>query len=263
MFRTAAVVACAIICGACQDAPTSPAPRQPITYVVDAAVKEALLPDAAAGIAGARVEVIEGPDAGKFCVTNDVGNCVLEVATQTATGTQTPFIRSSRDGFRPATSRFVVGYGVAKGTFIMARDSTPELAGDYDVTVTAASSCTRLSPDNRTFSTTAIISHPSNPAYVLFELPTPGRCNYLYGLIRPAGDVELTHDSDCDFPRPAGPLVIIGPPSPRQVTAGGSWTGRLVDGVLTLAQSGFLSVTAPGGDESCQAPDHRWDFRRK
>ena len=70
-------------------------------------------------------------------------------------------------------------------------------------------------------------------------------------------------DSECDFPRAPGPLVIVGPPSPRQVTAGGSWKGRLLDGVLTLAHSGFLSVTASGGDQTCQASDHRWDLRRK
>ena len=93
-------------------------------------------------------------------------------------------------------------------------------------------------------------------------ISTPARCDYLFGLVRPTGDVQLGQDSDCDFPRPPSPVVIIGPPA-RQVTAGGSWRGRLTDGVLTLVHSGFLSVMAPGGDETCQASDHRWDLRRK
>lgn len=262
MPRIAILVALAIACGSCEEASTPAQPRSPITYVVDAVVREALLPDAAAAIAGARVEIVDGPDAEKFCVTNDTGSCTLPVETQAATGTQTPSIRSSREGFRSATSRFNVGYGVAKATFILARDSTPDLAGEYDVTVTSATSCTQLSPGNRTFSTTANISHPTNPSVVLLEFPTPGRCNYLFGLVRPTGDVALGQDPECDFPRPPSPAIIIGLPS-RQVTAGGTWTGGLMGGVLTFVHSGFLSVTGAGTDETCQASDHRWDLRRK
>jgi hypothetical protein len=255
---TAAVVALAIVSGSCRDASKPTAPSN--AYVVEAVVTEALVPAAAAAVVGARIEVTEGPHAGASCVTGTQGTCTLDAGFS---GDVTPSIRCTREGFRSATGRFLRVYGVAKAPFTLVRDTTPDLAGDYDITVTAGSSCTGLSPVNRVVSTSAILSHPTNPSLVLLEFLVPGKCNYLLGIIRPTGDVEVGHDVECDFPRPPGPAAIVGPPSPRQVTVQGSWTGQAVGGMLTLVQSGSLDFTAADMSESCMATDHQWRFQRK
>jgi hypothetical protein len=164
MSRTAAVVAFAIVCGACAPKPTAPTSN---AYVVQAVVTEALLPPQTAAIAGARVEVAEGPQAGASCMTNAAGTCTLDAGLS---GDTTPLLRCTRDDFRASMGRFTRVYGVAKAAFTLVRNTTPDLAGDYDVTVTAASSCSGLSPANRTFSTSAIVSHPTNPSLVLLEV---------------------------------------------------------------------------------------------
>jgi hypothetical protein len=248
-----------IAAAACDGAPAPTPARPPVSYVIDALVTEALAPLAA--VPGARVELTDGPHSGASCLTDAQGRCRINVAL---TG-PSPTIRFSKEGFHSATRQFQNGgnpyTGVLDAWFMVARDSTPNMYGDYDVTVTASSSCAGLSPQHRSFSTRAFVSHPNNPTLVLLELAAPARCNYLFGVIQPNGDVSLGHDSECDFRAPPGPVTIA--ETPNRVTAEGSWNGRVVDRDFTLTLAGTMEISVPGMPESCSAPDHRWDFHRR
>ena len=249
-----------IAAGACDSAPApTPAPRPPVPYVVDALVTEALAPLPA--VRDGRVELLDGPHAGAFCLTDAQGRCRIDVALSGPS----PTIRFSKEGFHSAARQYQNGgnpyTGVLDAWFMVARASTPNMYGDYDVAVTASSSCATLSPQNRTFSTRALVSHPNNPTLVLLELAVPARCNYLFGVIQPNGDIRLGHDSECDFRAPPGPVVIA--ETPHRVTAEGSWNGRVVDRDFTLTLEGTIEISVPGMPESCSARDHQWDFHRR
>ena len=234
----------------------------PSSYVVDVTVLEALLPTSGAGIIGAQIKVMEGPEAGADCWTNSFGKCTIDVGLAGMSGTVTPLLLCVREGFFEASARFVVSGSVASATFTMVRESTPSLAGDYDVSVTAASSCGGLSPGHTSFATSAKIAHTTTRAHLRLDLPIPAKCNYLIGIVRLNGLVELGHDADCDPPRAPGPLTLASPP-PLLVTAEGSWSGQPTGGDLTLLQSGTIAVADSRVNELCQAPDHKWELRRK
>jgi hypothetical protein len=153
--------------------PLSPSPSAPVVsqqslsgYVADTAFR---------AVAGARVDVLDGPQAGLSMLSDDAGQF-----TYTGTFTSSVTLRVSKDGYVSATgtSRISAPGGRPWAYLRLEPVAAPaNIAGDYTVTFTADASCTSLPAEarSRTFAATiAATPDPAVPAGTLFRLVISG-----------------------------------------------------------------------------------------
>jgi len=173
-----AIVLLAAIGSGCGDSrnntpPLSPSPPAPVVsqqslsgYVADTAFR---------AVAGARVDVLDGPQAGLSMLSDDAGQF-----TYTGTFTSSVTLRVSKDGYVSATgtSRISAPGGRPWAYLRLEPVAAPaNIAGDYTVTFTADASCTSLPAEarSRTFAATiAATPDPAVPAGTLFRLVISG-----------------------------------------------------------------------------------------
>lgn len=162
-------------CGDSRNAtpPLAPSASVPLTaqqslsgYVADTAFR---------AVTGARVEVLDGPQAGLSMLSDASGHF-----TYTGTFASSVTFRVSKDGYVSATgtSRVSAPGGRPWAYFQLATvDAPADIAGDYTLTFTADASCTSLPADARTRTYAATIAatpDPLVPAGTLLRLVIAG-----------------------------------------------------------------------------------------
>jgi hypothetical protein len=125
--------------------PPAPAPASTTVhvngYIADTAFR---------AVGGARVEVLDGPQAGGFSTTDAAGSFQLEGTFDDATR-----FRATKDGYVAATGTLTPRCATCSGNrfmfFYLAVDAPPvTLAGDYTLTFTADQACATLPAGVRT-----------------------------------------------------------------------------------------------------------------
>jgi len=162
-------------CGDSRNAtpPLAPSASVPLTapqslsgYVADTAFR---------AVTGARVEVLDGPQAGLSMLSDAGGHF-------TYTGTFAPSVtfRVSKDGYNSATTTSMSSApGGRPWAYVRLApvDAPADIAGDYTLTFTADASCTSLPADARTRTYAATIAatpDPLVPAGTLFRAVIAG-----------------------------------------------------------------------------------------
>jgi hypothetical protein len=212
-------------------------------------------------VAGARVEVVDGPYAGTFRESDQNGQCTLSAVFNAV---PTPEIRTIRDGFIPESVRFpaseIRGDTVTMHFWLTPTAAPAMVAGVYTMTTNASSTCTNLPGDVRTWTNAATISqnsqHPSEWASVgIVPNGNPG-CGFYGGVL---GDsVGFVTDPDCSFPDPAV-IVLAQLGSGGSLQGVGSGNGRISGSTINTSFNGDLMV--PGA--TCKATDHQFTFLRQ
>jgi Carboxypeptidase regulatory-like domain len=151
-------------------APTTSAPvisQQSLSgYVADTAFR---------AVSGARVEVLDGPQAGLSMLSDAGGHF-----TYTGTFASPVTFRVSKDGYNSATGTSRVSApGGRPWAYVRLStvDAPADIAGDYTLTFTADASCTSLPADARTRTFAATIAatpDPLVPAGTLFRVVIAG-----------------------------------------------------------------------------------------
>src|SRR4029453_12403155 len=142
-----------------------------LAYVMDTALRR---------VAGARVEIVDGPQAGTVLTTDADGLFVL-----TGNFVSNNTFRASANGYVTATQGFRTSApgGVPWLTFYLAADAVPiDIAGDYTLTMTADSACVDLPSEvrTRTYSATVAskpVTSGTSFKLVVNEVPTFGALN--------------------------------------------------------------------------------------
>ena len=126
-------------------------------YVLDTAFKR---------LAGVRVDVVDGPQAGTSMISDADGQFPL-----TGSFARTNTFRASKDGYIAATQRFSTSVPGGKPWLIVyLQPLAPpvNIAGDYTLTFVADSACTELPPEVRTRSYAAtVVPGSSSTDFVL------------------------------------------------------------------------------------------------
>lgn len=134
-------------------------------YVLDTAFRP---------LAGVRVEVLDGPQAGTSMISDATGQFQL-----TGLFASTNTFRATREGYVPATQGFSTSApGGRPWLFFYLKPLTPpvNIAGDYTLTFVADSACSDI-PDSlrtRTYEATITGANPTNPADTSFQLTVRG-----------------------------------------------------------------------------------------
>jgi hypothetical protein len=113
-------------------------------------------------IAGARIEVLDGPSAGYVAVSGDSGEFVLSGMLTAATQ-----FRATKEGHQTRTQPWNCSVAVCLGTggaqpwlgfYLTVLEASVNIAGDYTLTFTAAGTCTDLPDIARTRSYRAAVT---------------------------------------------------------------------------------------------------------
>lgn len=140
---------CMLTC-ACGSTPTSPGPGGSAGNGVGYSVTGQVGDPVGRPVAGARVEIIEGPSVGAVATTTADGRFVIPVPPY-----ESPWVRInvSREGYLPATARWRLP---DSGALILTPDRLLDMAGSYALTFTADAACTQLPAAyrSRTFNAT-------------------------------------------------------------------------------------------------------------
>lgn len=147
-------------------------------YVLDTAFKR---------LAGVRVDVVDGPQAGTSMITDASGQFPL-----TGTFARTDRFRVSKDGYITATQGFSTSSPEGKPWLIVyLQPLAPpvNIAGDYTLTFVADSACTHLPPEVRTRSYAATVTPGSSATGFVLAATGASFLNGLTGFgIGVAGD---------------------------------------------------------------------------
>jgi len=139
-------------------------------YVLDTAFKR---------LAGARVDVVDGPQAGTSMITDGSGQFPL-----TGAFARSNTFRVSKDGYITATEGFSTSSPEGKPWLIVyLRPLAPpvNIAGDYTLTFVADSACTDLPPEVRTRSYPATVVPASGPTSFVLAATGASFLNRLTG----------------------------------------------------------------------------------
>lgn len=141
-----------------------------VGYVLDTAFRS---------LPGATVTVADGPHAGLSTTTDADGRFSLAGLFGSATE-----FRATRDGYLGATQTWRCSAAPCPtngrpwlGFYLAAVEAPTNIAGDYELTLTADAACTDLPPEVRTRTYAATVSPRSSayhPAGTLFDVMTPG-----------------------------------------------------------------------------------------
>lgn len=134
-----------VVCVGCGEARSPVQPTAPIQYSLRGLVRDT----AFGGLADARVEVVDGPQAGAFAMTDHLGQFKMPDPLSDRTT-----VRASKEGYLPATQTI----HPLNGAVFHLETTAPSLdiTGEYIWTLTADRTCTQL-PDvarTRTYMTT-------------------------------------------------------------------------------------------------------------
>ena len=261
MTRAAAILI-AIIASACGGSnpvaprtPSSPVPPQAATstlfgYVSDTAFR---------ALSGVRVDVLDGPQAGLSLTSDSSGQFSFSGTFETPTT-----IRLSKEHYVTRTETTHTWSNGRPYAIVELELSDPpvNLAGNYSLTVTAASSCGNLPAEVQTRTYTATIaaaSDPSAPTGTAFTL-TVGGGSFVSGhdhiQIGVAGNtVGLSVYSGEDY-------GLVEQLDPTRFLAIGAYGTGVAEGspatTLTAPLSGDIvycaTQTAPGWNGNCAAP---------
>lgn len=127
-------------------APTAPRSAKGVrVYVSDTAFR---------ALAGVRVEVVEGPEAGLAAVTDESGAAWFNASIEDATR-----FRGSKEGYLPSTEALALqAEGPAGNMWLILPAATPtiDISGDYSLTFIADPACTGIPENlrNRTYAAT-------------------------------------------------------------------------------------------------------------
>ena len=180
-WRFSVVLFCALVllalqagCGRTPTGPTPPSPAPagesvppPSSARLEFSLSGIVLDRASRPLAGAKVEVVDGPGAGPSTVTDASGRWVLpDIFTGTIV------VRASKAGYFTETKSFPFSIPWPSGSFDLPFEldaPSVSIAGDYTVTITADSACTDLPAEARTrnYQATATASPFVSNAYDL------------------------------------------------------------------------------------------------
>lgn len=173
------VLAQALVVAACGDerrpgTPTAPTVVPPI--IVGELIKGNVYDTAYRPLAGARVEVLDGPQANTSALTDGAGEFSLRGIFD-----ETTRFRAAKDGHESATGtlQFCAACNPQRRmNFILGVLTPPvNIAGNYALTYTAASTCSQLPDDMRTRTYAATIEPVAiegRPSNTLFKVITTG-----------------------------------------------------------------------------------------
>ncbi len=171
-------------CGGYEPAPVPvapsplPQPNSPAPVSEPPVLRGSVADTAFTLLAGARVEIVDGPQAGEFVMTDSTGSYVL---TGPFAGSET--IRATKDGYVASTRMFSSSLGPLQNQYFIAFSlnvlaAPVNLAGDYTLTLVADGACTQLPDEVRTRSyAVAITREPSSiyrPDDTLFSVAFTG-----------------------------------------------------------------------------------------
>jgi hypothetical protein len=159
-----------IACSGCSEADSpanttpTPAVRPPVEFSLSGMVQDTALRP----VVDVRIEVIDGPRAGEFVMSDAAGRYAFPgVFSDGVT------LEATKDGYLPATKRQQSNSQGRQflGFSMVLSDPSADIAGDYALTITADSSCSELPDLARTRTYTAAISPwPSNTPHSYLAL---------------------------------------------------------------------------------------------
>jgi hypothetical protein len=246
LFCTLGLLALQAGCERTPTAPTAPPPPPAAAPVpppgpapLEFSLSGIVLDRASRALADAKVEVVDGPGVGSSAVTDASGRWVLP-----GIFTGSIAVRASKAGYSTETKRFPFSIPWPSGSFDLNFElDTPSvsIAGDYTLTITAASSCQGLPVEarTRTYQAIATASPFVSNAYDLF---LSGASFYPFKssiFARVSGDL-VTFDVD-----PYSAQVVSEPLTESEtLTFWGSATATLDRTTISTAFDGTLEYCA-------------------
>ena len=178
MNRLAMALCVALVGAACgtdqRSAATPTAPSlatSPATHTLFGSVSDT----AFRPVAGARVEIVDGPQAGAFLTTIQDGHFSISFGSP-----ETLTVRATRDGYAPATMSVRPSSGIFLSFYLKPLAAAVNLTGTYTFTVVADSACDQLPEALRTRTYTATIApSPFRPDNTLFSGTLSGGSFYV------------------------------------------------------------------------------------
>ena len=162
-WKTRALLAASlsITCLGCSDGGTpgepTPIPAAPVQFSLIGQVHDTVLRP----LVDVRIDVLDGPRANTFAITNNFGSFELPGVFEDAVT-----IRATKDGYEPFTTRYVTRFPGRQNLSMFLQLSAPptDISGNYTLTFTADPSCGTL-PDaarTRTYAATITpaLNHP-------------------------------------------------------------------------------------------------------
>lgn len=228
-------------------------------------------------VAGARIEVVEGPDVGATTTSDTAGEFLFVGVFD-----ETSRFRATRDGYVSATRPFQVLPGANYVSFqLEAVDPPVDVAGQYALTVIADSTCVGLPADLRTRTYAATVSaRPILPAGRYFSVLVAGAQllqdltfkNFSVGV---AGDYVAFVLGDGETS--PGLVEQVGADTYLAFGGEGGLIGGTPDTTLSFSFSGFIDYcamnspmtgsnyrcVAPATHTRCQSNNHRVIWSRQ
>jgi len=247
--------------GACDEAPTpltrptpiSPDPTGP--FVVTVRVEEFKGASGSAGVEGATVEVLSSDRVGS-ATTDSKGMCQFTLPAGTAT------IRARKDGYDAELVTVNVP-GQIQVYLTISPTVRGELGGHYTLTVTVSPGCDALPQQAREVTYDAHVATQGEWVYVSLKATngemvgwanTPGFTGTRVGN---ALRFSVTADIFSDY------ALISRIPGVGDLYHSGTATGEYRDDGIVAAFAGWIGLTpSQAPTKGCQAPDHRFVFRR-
>ena len=148
----AIAVAAAFLTGGCGNHPTAPSTSQPSTTTAPATftvtVSGFVQDNASRFLRDVRVEIVDGPGAGTFALTDEAGRYKLSGTFSGPTAT----FRATKDGYTAVTTNYAVTNGAGGGfDFTLKSPASPrDISGDYVLTFNADPACSGFPDDLKT-----------------------------------------------------------------------------------------------------------------
>ena len=177
MNRLAALLGVALMAAACGgDQPRATTPTAP--SIITSPARQTLfgsVSDTAFGpLVGARVEIVDGPQAGAFLTTAQDGRFSISFSSS-----ETVTVRATKGGYVPATMSVRPPSGVFLSFYLSPVAPPVNMAGTYTLTFVADSSCTQIPDDLRTRTYTATMTpSPYRSDHTLFDVTLSGASFY-------------------------------------------------------------------------------------
>ena len=155
--------------------PPGPAPvPQPAPQPTGIQVSGHVSDSAFRPVAGATVEVVDGPDAGKATTSRVDGSFTLTGRFDAATS-----LRAVKEGYVPSTQTFRPNYaGILTWLFRLALVGQPiDISGDYTLTIIVDDACNGMPDELRSRTYAAFVtptSSPDHPSNTLFKVDVSG-----------------------------------------------------------------------------------------